>query len=76
MTILALADLVKLVKVGITNWQMIRDSWGSRYRVEGSNGLPMTLDEVEPHIKAAETAREIASANAGTRIEHRHKGDS
>lgn len=74
--ITSLALLIEAVKAGLTGWQQIKVAiQGAKLIVKDDAGTPMALTELEPHIFAAEDARDAASAHAQDRITNRHKGD-
>lgn len=65
--------LLDAVKAGLTGWQAITAAIRKdRLTVQGDDGRPMSIEELEPHILAAEDARDAASRHAADRIDRRH----
>ena len=72
--IASLPLLIQAVKAGLTGWKQIKAALqSSKLTVQDELGQDMTLAELEPHILAAENARDAAAAHAHDRIENRHR---
>lgn len=66
-----LVGAVKILKVG---WPVIKDAvQGGKLTVQNEAGQSMLLAELEPHILAAEDARDTTSGHVHDRIEQRHE---